>query len=65
MYFGSAQHRQWGCPVTELLLGALVFAVAMGLFYGLEHWSEIDIDEHEALTREPGEAEKNKENSHD
>ena len=51
--------------MTELLLGALVFAVAMGLFYGLEHWSEIDIDEHEALTREPGEAEKNKENSHD
>lgn len=45
--------------MTELLISALLFALLMGLFYGVEHWAEVDIDEHEELTRQPDDTENN------
>ena len=49
--------------MTELVLGAIVFALLMGLFYGVEHWAEVDIDEHEELTREADESAHHTENN--
>ena len=54
-----------GWPVTELMLGTLVFAVLMDLFYVVEHWSEIDIDEHEEMTHKPEELTGRAEERHD
>ena len=51
--------------MTELMLGTLVFAVLMDLFYVVEHWSEIDIDEHEEMTHKPEELTGRAEERHD
>jgi len=52
-----------GWSVTELVLGAIVFAILMALFYGVEHWAEVDIDEHEELTRKHEESAHHTENN--
>lgn len=49
--------------MTELVLGAIVFAILMALFYGVEHWAEVDIDEHEELTRKHEESAHHTENN--
>lgn len=49
--------------MTEILLGALIFAGLVGVFYAVEHWADLEIDEHEAMTFEPEQAQETDEDT--